>query len=894
MARKSIIQIMIVSAILIVAISWFIIENAGSTEGIPIKMIPSNSAMVIEIDNPKDILDKLKNDNQIWNKLIKVNEIASIENNLVWLDTLFLEHLDYLNKLEKNSLTIAIFSDTLNSFGSVIYSQIRSNPDIDLLKRRLGDRLGRDFGVLDIPGVSKGLKIINLINESSAYIAIIDGVFVFTTSFELLNITLNTHNGIQESLFTNTSFVKLKEVGGTKVHARLFFQYNEMCELLKTTINSAEFEVLNWVSKFADWTEVDVLIKNNELIFSGYTISNGDDNYLNSFNGQDDVKTNVINLLPFNINTMLWIGVSDFQTYFYNNKTEVEANEIAKGINYDINKLLKLFGSEIAFASNAEQKQTAINSSWVVVKVNNSETAKTALHRISRNVGKGTTSKHEKYTIGRISKSDFISQIFGQAFSSVTQNYYTFIGDYVIFANSKNSLINLIGYFETGKTLDLNDNFKRFSDNISTKSNILIYLKPSGIIGKLNQYFNDQSSRVINYNSQVVSSFQGLSFQLTHGDEFSFTNIYTSFATGYHEENLALWKASLSDEIVCGPFIVKDHQTKNQNVIVFDKMNKMYFIDSEGSVKWKRNIDAKPVSNVYEIDFYKNRKWQYLFNTGNYIYLIDRKGNDVTGFPKKLHSKATNGIVVFDYLNNKDYRLLVAQSDKKVYNYTVNGKEVQGWSKPKMQNIVVAPISRLLANKKDYIIITDIENEIKIVDRKGKRRIKVPSNLKKAKNSNYYVNRTNSKGIIITSDQTGKLVYISSSGKLNFTDFGKFSANHFFLYEDFNGDRSKDFIFIDENRLKVFDRFKKELFSYEFNSDISIKPSFFDLGNKQNVLGVVADKEKTIYLFDKQGNIIISKGLVGETQFTVGNLQNNNKINLISAAGNTLYNYRLR
>ena len=320
----------------------------------------------------------------------------------------------------------------------------------------------------------------------------------------------------------------------------------------------------------------------------------------------------------------------------------------------------------------------------------------------------------------------------------------------------------------------------------------------------------------------------------------------------------------------------------------------MYLINPDGSILWKKALDKVPISDIYEIDYYKNGKIQYLFNTADFIYLIDKKGRNVTGYPKKLHSKATNGISVFDYLNNKDYRLLLAQSDKRIYNYTIKGNEVKGWSQPRTQNIVVEPVTRLLANKKDYIIITDIDNEIKIVNRKGKRRIKISDNLIKAINSDYYVNRTNSKGIIITTNKKGQLVYISSSGKLRYTDFGDFSASHFFLYEDFDGDKSKDFIFIDGNKLVVFDRFKKELFSYQFGSEIAIAPKFFTFGKKQHVLGVVADKERTIYLFDNDGNIIISKGLVGETPFTVGDLKNNNRINLVSAAGDMLYNYRLQ
>jgi hypothetical protein len=283
-----------------------------------------------------------------------------------------------------------------------------------------------------------------------------------------------------------------------------------------------------------------------------------------------------------------------------------------------------------------------------------------------------------------------------------------------------------------------------------------------------------------------------------------------------------------------------------------------------------------------------------MFNTGNYIYLIDREGHYVSGYPRKLHSKATNGLVLFDYLNNKDYRILLAKSDKKVYNYDKNGKEVSGWSQPKMKNIVIKPVNRLVANNKDYIIISDIGEEVKIVNRRGNKRINISGKINKAKNSDFYVNKTNSKGIIITTDVEGKLVYISSSGRLSRTDFGNFTPDHFFLYEDFNGDRVMDFIYVDNGKLQVFDRFKKVLFEYDFGSPITISPQVFKLGRNRQLLGITDDNSKTIYLFDENGNTVISKGLVGETQFTVGDLKHNGKVNLLSAAGSTLYNYRIK
>ena len=37
-----------------------------------------------------------------------------------------------------------------------------------------------------------------------------------------------------------------------------------------------------------------------------------------------------------------------------------------------------------------------------------------------------------------------------------------------------------------------------------------------------------------------------------------------------------------------------------------------------------------------------------------------------------------------------------------------------------MQDLVSEPVTRLVINGKDYIIVTDIEGKVKIVDRQGK------------------------------------------------------------------------------------------------------------------------------------------------------------------------------
>ncbi len=60
-----------------------------------------------------------------------------------------------------------------------------------------------------------------------------------------------------------------------------------------------------------------------------------------------------------------------------------------------------------------------------------------------------------------------------------------------------------------------------------------------------------------------------------------------------------------------------------------------------------------------------------------------------------------------------------------MYNYNIKGNQVKGWNKPKLKDIVTEEITRIVAGNKDYFIITDISNNVSIVNRRGNERIKL-------------------------------------------------------------------------------------------------------------------------------------------------------------------------
>lgn len=895
MSKKNISSIVFILLTAMAIAVYFIYPKFSKTDADPWAMVPENSALIVQFDKPLTFVQKLFEGNSIWLSALASPEIKRIELQILSIANVLKENTTYLDLINNSPLMVSFHPDKLHKSTTVLFlSQIKTRPQLDELKVFFGNQMDKKkYVVIDINGKSfKGIKISETVNNQNLFFVFLDGVMLASSNLDLIEQAVETYSLQEPNFSVSADFVAVRKTAGKKVDANVYVNYKNFAELLKLYAAEDSFAALDYLGTFASWTETDLILKDDEILLTGFTsFSNDSLSFLKQIQNQITQKNKVYNLCPFNTNILLRLGFSNFYDYF----VSLHAGKVyIPGLKYDITKLLQTIGNEAAIGFNSKSLPEFEKKSFVIVHFNDGRRGEAVLKEISLASKGKKGSKVNGYSINQIKNKNFLSGLFGSAFSPLTNNYYLFIGDYALFANSKEALISILQMYDTGKTLDLNDNFKNYADNLSSSENVSLFIKPGSLLYLLPKFIDEQTNKALLANKDVIDDFRGVSFQYSNDGPLVYSNFYLKFGKTTIEENLALWKIQLDDEIVGTPSLVRDHASNMFLVLVFDKSSNLYLISTDGQLLWKKRVDGQPQGEIHQVDYFKNGKIQYLFNTKDFIYLIDKNGNYVKNYPKKINPASTNGINVFDYNRKKDYRLMLAQADKKIYNYYLNGNKVKGWKEARTHNIVNEKVSRVVANNKDYFLITDIDNKTTIVNRKGKERIKIKGDFKKARNSGFYVNRTNSKGIILTTNEQGKLSYIKANGKLAQTDFGSFSNNHFFLYEDFNDDKSVDFIYVDGRKLRIFDRFKNELFAYDFESEISIKPMFFSLGKKQKVLGIVVDQEKTIYLFDSKGNIVISHGLVGETPFTVGSLNNSKELNLITAAGNTLYNYRLK
>ena len=877
MSKKSIGLLLFLIIVVALAAIYFLWYGEKSKKSNLSEFIPENTAFVVKVNTPGILLNELAHENQMWRSLDTSNLLYRLIDQYGMIDSVLSKNPSISGVLLDQPFFMVAVVDRVDGLAPFLLKQINSRLTLSGLKSFLTESTDR-FEVTNV-----GKETLKINSEQNVYYVAVDrGVLRVSGQLNLLKWPSGIKTAADGSSSIREEVTEFVNNSTEKADARVFINYRALQGLPVSHLTGKGQRLMSLMARLALWTEADVKIKKDKLLFSGFTTVDTLGNYLYNFTTQEPCPNKVVNIVPFNTVLLVNQCFSDYMTY---------TGRPSKG---DAPQIVKETGNEVALVNNAGPGDDFKAKTFAVIHLANGVSSRKTFIQAAKISGSKSKKKYKTYTLRRINHTDFLSSTFGELFLDITGNWFTFIDDYVVFANSAGSLEDFISLYETGKTLDLNENFKTFSDNISTKSNLLVYIKPASVIPFTGLFTDESLAKKFEKYKGNFREIQGIVLQYSSASDKFYTSFFMKHDKQSKEENLALWKVELDDNIIGKPALVWDHRTKTYSTVVFDVLSNMYLINAAGQIQWKKRIDGPPLSELFNVDYFKNGKTQYLFNTKDFVYLIDRNGDFVKGYPIKLNPSATNGLSLFDYKKNKDYRIMIAQADKKVYNYTIDGKKVKGWSKPKTKDIVKEPVCRIVANGKDYIIISDISNNLMVVNRRGNKRFSLKGNLEKARNSAFYPNKTNSKGLFITTDKQGQLVYITSSGKLSRTSFGKFSPLHYFLYADFKGNGFCDFLFLDGRDLKVYDKFKKELFHYTFATDIDKKPVIFDSGRKRKVLGVVSSSEKAIYLFDQNGNTIISRGLVGETPFTVGSIENNNELNLITASGNVLYNYRIQ
>lgn len=131
--------------------------------------------------------------------------------------------------------------------------------------------------------------------------------------------------------------------------------------------------------------------------------------------------------------------------------------------------------------------------------------------------------------------------------------------------------------------------------------------------------------------------------------------------------------------IPAGPFPVMNSQTGKMNSFYQNANMYLCLNDENGKGVWGVPFKTPLCGCVESIDYYANGKIQFLFASGSSLYLLDRLGRFVGGFPVDLGKPVLLGPSVYDFTGAHGYTVMVLHKDHTLERYNLHGQKPEGW-----------------------------------------------------------------------------------------------------------------------------------------------------------------------------------------------------------------------
>ncbi len=248
--------------------------------------------------------------------------------------------------------------------------------------------------------------------------------------------------------------------------------------------------------------------------------------------------------------------------------------------------------------------------------------------------------------------------------------------------------------------------------------------------------------------------------------EFGDTKSY-ALSIAHHsetkEELRKIWSFVLDKAAEAGPWKFINHYTDEDEFIFQDKLHQLYLINADGKILWKKQLDNTIVGEIQMVDAFDSGKQQMLFVTQKRLFLLDRNGNNVDGFPVRLSAEPLCGPAGIRYERGGDLRILVSEG-RKVQNYTAEGQNTEGWNSPKVGRLVT-PIQLLQIGNKDYLVALTMGDTLMFLDRSGKERKKAISLDMRTKQRFLVTNGDLNSSYVIAIDEIGNVIKMDFNGK---------------------------------------------------------------------------------------------------------------------------------
>ena len=434
--------------------------------------------------------------------------------------------------------------------------------------------------------------------------------------------------------------------------------------------------------------------------------------------------------------------------------------------------------------------------------------------------------------------------------------WISYLDEFIFLSETQNGIKNLIASYKDGQVAEkagLNSFYEKSLSNrfntlwISKTNNLITTSKSSNILKDI----DTKKFPLLGFQTKVDGNFVIINFRLQKFNKSERSN-----------DLKRKFIVNLENETLTNPQWIKNHRTKDKDILVQDYKNKIYLFSNQGKLYWKKIIDGNIIGKVEQVDLFKNGRLQIAFRTSNRLYILDRNGKNVKPFPIKIpNSKNLTPLSVFDYDKNRNYRFLLTQNNN-ILMYDKNAKKVNGFKFKKTKSFIINSPKHIRFGSKDYIIIQEENGNLKILNRQGKTRIKLKGEINFSGQEIYPYLST-----FTGTDLEGNLIQIDTRGNILSSNLN-LSKNHKIIigYESL--------VTLSENKLTI----KGIPITLPYGN--YTKPKVFKFSDTIYITTTDTESEK-VYLFKENGKTVKGFPVYGTTSASLSKSKKSNQLELV-------------
>ncbi|WP_339810140.1 hypothetical protein [uncultured Imperialibacter sp.] len=484
------------------------------------------------------------------------------------------------------------------------------------------------------------------------------------------------------------------------------------------------------------------------------------------------------------------------------------------------------------------------------------------------NKSQGDTLYYEEYadfTIGQLEIDEFPYQLFGEPFSGFSSLYYTGYRNYLIGAASVQILKTVIDDITNENTWGKSVQINSFLDNTLREANFSVFVHTPRAWNLWQQNLDDAWKQQFTDASSTLQSIDLMAIQWSFIEDKFYTSIMLqqtekAAQKGAQKPLLADNAVTFAQPLISKPFVVRNHNDKTLETLVQDSTQMIYLLSANQEVLWLDSIKGKIISPVFQIDYYKNGKLQYLFSTPKYIYAIDRTGEYLPGFPVEFKGKTEIAYFnLVDYDKSKNYRYFFADTRGDLYISDKDGKVLEGWNPKEIKHPLASSPLHIRVRGQDFLVALQSNGIMRVFNRRAQPVAGFPVDFKAPVNNPVFAEAgsTNANSKLTTITDDGSIIQINLAGKVLQREqlYRPSAQSKFKLVPEASGN---GYIFTrqDANRIAIVDQAGKVLFEKDYMSSGIASSQFYDFGGGRKLFIVNDPVQAFSYLYDEKGNLV--------------------------------------